>query len=169
MTCFSVHRFICFYIWNNCTNTVWFFQWSIFMNYLNLGISFELVLILIANGILKNYLLLCFNSFQQQIIHFCGNLSGCKSHNFEKVSNSQKSVCGRISTFLMSGLWMSAVSYVSPECPPRSLSGHPWFLIEGLMPLDVKNDLTRHSGSSMQNFIPVGALKAYNSNNNLGS
>ena len=57
---------------------------------------------------------------------------------------------------------------MSPECPPRSVSGNPWFLIEGLMTLDVNNDLTRHPGSSMQNFIPVGALEAYNSYNNLG-
>ena len=43
-----------------------------------------------------------------QIIRFCVNSSRYKSHYFEEISNPEKSVCGRSSTFLMSVVFIQA-------------------------------------------------------------
>ena len=47
---------------------------------------------------------------QVQLIDILYSLSGWESRYFEEILNPQKSVCGRISIFLMSAFWFSASS-----------------------------------------------------------
>ena len=48
---------------------------------------------------------------QVQLIDILCSISDCESRYFEEISNPRKSVCGRISTFLMSGLGQVGAPY----------------------------------------------------------
>ena len=55
--------------------------------------------------------------------------------------------------------WKRILSYESPEPPPSSLGGHSRFLNGVPMTLDIRNEMNKHSGSSVQDFRLLGTLE----------